>query len=76
MPSNDSTGEFLMLAIKQVAERLRISLSLAYRLVANGEIPCHVIASCKRVCERDLRDYLDRQRVIDTRLPPGYRRHF
>lgn len=66
----------MLLTIKEVAEQLSISLSLAYRLVANGEIPCHVISTCKRVHQGDLKDYLDRQRVIDTKLPPGYRTHF
>lgn len=66
----------MMLTIKEVAKRLNVSLSLAYRLVASGDLPCHAIASCKRVLETDLESYVDRQRVIDTRLPPGYRRHF
>lgn len=66
----------MLLTIKEVAEQLSISLSLAYRLIAAGEITSHKFASCKRVHEKDLRDYVNQQRVVDTKLPPGYRRHF
>lgn len=39
----------MLLTIKEVAARLKISLSLTYRLVAIAEIPHYEIASCKRV---------------------------
>lgn len=70
-PNND---EFF--TIKEVSERLKISLSLAYRLVAAGEIPSHQFASCKRVHVEALRSYVDQQSCPQTKLPPGYRRHF
>lgn len=65
-----------LLTMKELAQRLRISLSLAYRLVAQGEIPCYEIASCKRVSEEDLLAYLVRQKQEETKLPPSKRRHF
>lgn len=66
----------MLLTIKEVASRLRISVSLAYRLVAKGEIPCHDIASCIRVDERELEKYLERQRRDLARLPIDAGRHF
>lgn len=66
----------MMLTIKEVAERLKISLSLAYRLVASGEIPCYEIASCKRVDEEELLEYLRAQKVEVLRLPSGDKKHF
>ena len=66
----------MMLTIKEVAGRLKISLSLAYRLVARGEIPCYEIASCKRVDEKDLLAYLQRQKKEVMNLPENLRRHF
>ena len=65
-----------MLTVKEVASELKVSLSLAYRLAASGEIPCYQIASCKRVDERDLRAYLDRQRTETKRPPRRDGRHF
>lgn len=61
----------MMLTIKEVAERLKISLSLTYRLVASGEIPCYMIASCKRVDEQELLEYLCAQEMEVVRLPRG-----
>ena len=65
-----------MLTIKELAERLKISLSLAYRLVASGEIPCYQIASCKRVSEEDLLEFLERARKSRVRHPSARRTHF
>ncbi|EAQ77728.1 helix-turn-helix domain-containing protein [Blastopirellula marina] len=61
---------------QQSPNELRISLSLAYSLIARGEIPCYEIASCKRVSEKDLQSYLERQKKESMKLPPSARRHF
>lgn len=66
----------MLLTMKQVATRLNISLSLAYRLVACGEIPCYEIGSCKRVDEDDLEEYLQAQRLEVISLPRGGGKHF
>lgn len=66
----------MMLTIKEVAARLKISLSLAYRLVASGELPCYEIASCKRVSEQDLNAYLESRRHEPRRLPRLHGKHF
>jgi len=66
----------MLLTIKEVAARLKISASLAYRLIAQGEIPCYEIASCKRVSESDLRTYLEQHKPSVTKLPPSSRKHF
>lgn len=66
-----------MLTVKQVAERLSISLSLAHRLIQSGEIPSYRIASCRRVTEDQLRSYLDRNlSEKQTELPKSKGRHF
>jgi len=55
---------------------LTINLSLAYRLVASGDIPCYEIALCKRIDEEELMEYLERQRKDAVKLPRGVRKHF
>lgn len=54
--------------IKDLTQRLKVSLSLAYRLVVQGEIPCYEIASCKRVSEEVLQTYLEQQKQEEMRL--------
>ncbi len=66
----------MLLTIKQVARELNVSLSLVYRLIAQGEIACYEVASCKRVDEVDLQDYLQRQRQQTLKPPRGQGRHF
>lgn len=66
----------MMLTIKEVADRLRISLSLAYRLIASGELACHQIAACKRVAEADLQAYLEGQRRRTPTVPRPHHKHF
>ncbi len=66
-----------MLTVKQVAERLSISKSLAYRMVRTGEIPSYRIANCRRVSEEELQKYLDRsqtQSVVE--MPKAKGKHF
>lgn len=66
----------MLLTIKEVAARLKISLSLAYRLVASGEISYYEIASCKRVSEEELGIFLERQKNIASKLPKRTGDHF
>ncbi len=66
----------MFLTVKQVANRLNISLSLAYRLIASGEIPYYRIGSCKRVIEEELEEYLQRQRVGTLKVVQPTHRHF
>lgn len=66
-----------MLTVKQVADRLSISRSLAYRMIRNGEIPSYRIANCCRVSEEELQKYLESsrtQRVVE--LPKASGKHF
>ena len=65
-----------MLTIQETADRLNVSVSLVYRLVASGELPCYEIASCKRVSEADLAKYLDSHRKDTVRVPVSTNRHF
>lgn len=65
-----------LLTIKEVAARLKISVSLAYRLVASGELPSYAIGACKRVGEEDLGAFLQRQRSTSRVVPRGAGKHF
>jgi len=47
-----------LLKAEQVAERLRISRALAYRLMQTGEIPTVRFSRTVRVCEADLEDFI------------------
>lgn len=71
-----ASGPIMLLTIKEVAARLKISLSLAYRLVGSGDIPCYEIASCKRVDEDELKEYLEWQKKDVVKLPRGVGKHF
>ena len=66
----------MLLTIKEVAAYLRISLSMAYRLVASGEIPCYEIGTCKRVSDKILEEYLEQQISTVPKPLPSSRKHF
>ncbi len=76
MPSKEPADQLVMLTIKEIAIALKLSVSKVYRLVERGEIASFAFGRAKRVRLSDFEDYVERNRVIDTRLPPGYRRHF
>ena len=66
-----------MLTIKQLAERLAISRSLAYRMVQAGEIPSYRIGTCRRISEEQLTAYLERTRLeTKPELPKAKGKHF
>ena len=66
-----------MLTVKQVAERLSISRSLAYRMIRTGEIPSYRIANCRRVSEEELQRYLDRSQAQSAvEMPRAKGKHF
>ncbi|MEO9593498.1 helix-turn-helix domain-containing protein [Rhodopirellula bahusiensis] len=59
----------MLLTIKEVAKKLKISLSMTYALIGRGEIPCYEIGSCKRVSEDDLTTFLaSNRREVPKRL--------
>lgn len=66
-----------MLTVKEVAEKLSISRSLAYRMIRNGEIASYRIANCRRVSEEELQKYLERsQTQVVAQLPKSQGKHF
>ena len=66
-----------MLTVKEVAERLSISRSLAYRMVQSGEIPSYRIGTCRRINEQELMAYLERTRFEKPQeLPKAKGKHF
>lgn len=66
----------VLLTIKEVSERLKISVSLAYSLVARGELASYQIGTCRRVSEGDLEAYLLERRSDRMQLPKSTGRHF
>ena len=68
-----------MLTVKEVAERLAISRSLAYRMIRTGEIPSYRIANCRRVSEDDFKAYMERAKHENEKLvsiPATVKKHF
>ena len=62
-----------LLTIREVADRLSISQSLAYRLVAEGKIRAYRIGGAVRVSEDQLSEYLSSCEVSGERTPPSSR---
>lgn len=54
MPSTDCT----LLKVGEVADRLRCSIGLVYKLAANGQLPVIRIGNAIRIDADDLADYL------------------
>lgn len=65
-----------LLTVREMATLLKISLSLAYNLIARGDIPRYEIASCIRIAEDDVWKYLERQKQDAVQLPKNSKRHF
>ena len=66
-----------MLTVKEVAERLSISRSLAYRMIQTGEIPSYRIGTCRRINEEELMAYLEQARLEKPQeLPRAKGKHF
>ena len=66
----------IFFTIKEVAAKLKISLSMAYALIAKGELVCHEFGSCKRIAEADLEQFIGDKRKVNVKLPRGSGRHF
>lgn len=66
----------MLLTIKETAQALKVSISMVYKLVSSGEIPCYEIGSCKRIDETDLKAFLSTKRKEEVRLLKNSRRHF
>ena len=66
----------MMLTVKDVSERLQISVSMTYKLVQRGELPSYQIGTARRVHERDLEMFLEERKVDHTPLPPSKSVHF
>ena len=66
----------MLLTIKDVSQRLQISLSMAYTLVQRGELPSYQIGSCRRVSEDDLDEFLEQNRAAQPVRPKSQTTHF
>lgn len=66
----------MMLTIKEAAERLKVSPSFVYNLVARGTLPSYRIGSCRRVSEEDLLEYLKNCRRDVVAVVKSVHRHF
>ena len=65
-----------MLTPKQLSEKLALSLSMVYRLLASGELECYRFGSTYRVSEEQLHQFLQKQKVETRKTIPKSRRHF
>jgi excisionase family DNA binding protein len=66
--------EVVLLLVKEVAERLRVSPSTVYNLVEEGRISCHRIGKgrgCIRFTEEQIEVFLQACRVEAGALHPG-----
>ena len=63
--SNQRPDSRRLLNVKQVAERLNVSKSFAYQLLASGEIAVVRIGNAIRVKQEDLDNYIE----LKTYLP-------
>ena len=50
----------MFLTVEEVAQRLRVSRALVYRLIERGDLASHHIGASIRIAEEDLQDYLQR----------------
>lgn len=66
----------MLLTPKEIAQRLRISQSKAYSLLARGQIRSFKIGACVRVAEEDLERFLEENRHEPVQLPAPQHRHF
>jgi excisionase family DNA binding protein len=60
-----------VLRVKQVAERLNLSVSKIYELVESGELPHHRFGGAIRVSEEQIAEYMNRtKRERKSAAPP------
>lgn len=63
----------MMLTVKQVADRLNVSINCVYQLVNTGKLACHRIGvgrGAVRVDESDLNAFLEESRVARNSPAP------
>ncbi|MCO8122874.1 helix-turn-helix domain-containing protein [Stieleria sp. TO1_6] len=66
----------MLLTIKEVSERLKISKSKVYAMAAKGDLPSILIGTCRRVLESDLEQFLEERRHDAVKLPSSNSKHF
>jgi excisionase family DNA binding protein len=59
----------MLMTIKEIAEKFRVSKMTVYRLVHEGEVAATRIGRSYRVDDRDVDAYLKRQRTAGPGLP-------
>jgi excisionase family DNA binding protein len=58
-----------MLTVKQVAERLGVSVSLVYRLVEQGNLPSSKMGGCVRIRPEWVEEFIERNKKSPAPLP-------
>jgi excisionase family DNA binding protein len=61
---NDVLDGFTLVAIPVAAERLCVSRSKLYELIASGELPTVRIGRARRIAVRDLQAFVARRRAF------------
>lgn len=60
-----------LLTVKEVAQRLAISISKVYELCAHGNLPHNRIGGAVRIGENDLAEFIRQTRVQDSPSTPA-----
>lgn len=61
-----------LMTVPEVAERLHVSVSCAWRMVLAGKIPSYKIGRCRRVSPSDLAKVLERCKEPAPRWSRGW----
>lgn len=56
----------MMLSVKEVADRLSLSVGAVYKAVQHGELACHRFGTAIRITDEQLNAYLERTRTGKT----------
>jgi excisionase family DNA binding protein len=54
----------VMLTVRDIADRLNVSIGIIYRLIAMGELQCYRIGKAIRISTLQIEEYLDQSNRI------------
>ena len=74
--SSESFADRVFLTVEQVAEKLKISKSMVYRLISVGELVCHAFGTRKLVLDTDLESFCASRRIEGPKKLTRHGRHF
>ncbi len=66
MADAEGPPDAVVLTVEEVARRLRVSEATVYNLIRGGQLPAFRVGRSWRVDERDLDEYIRRQKTRPT----------